>query len=117
MMGQVPFAGVAWQVLHHLEGFRRLGHDVFYVEDTGGWPFHPGQNRVTADCGYTVKFIERMLDWCGLAGHWAYKSAPDNGRVFGLRDRELADLYRQADILLNLTGSTRLREWQLDVPV
>ena len=24
IMGQVPFAGVGWQVLHYLEGFRRL---------------------------------------------------------------------------------------------
>ena len=36
-MAQMPYPGVAWQVLHYLEGFRRLGHDVVYVEDTGTW--------------------------------------------------------------------------------
>jgi len=35
MMGRMPLAGVAWQALHYLEGFRRLGADVYYVEDTG----------------------------------------------------------------------------------
>ena len=44
MMGRTPFAGVAWQVLHYLEGFRRLGCDVPYVEDTGDWPYDPEQN-------------------------------------------------------------------------
>jgi hypothetical protein len=116
-MGQVPFAGMAWQVLHHLEGFRRLGHDVFYVEDTGSWSFDPVQNRVSANSSYAVQFIERMLNWCGLPGRWAYRSAPENGRVFGLSDSDLAGLYSRADILINLTGATRLRGKQLDVPV
>ena len=28
ILGQTPFAGVAWQTLQYLEGFRRLGCDV-----------------------------------------------------------------------------------------
>jgi len=32
---QMPFAGVWWQVRQYLEGLRRLGHNVHYVEDTG----------------------------------------------------------------------------------
>jgi hypothetical protein len=33
---QLPFAGIIWQLLHHLIGFRSLDHDVFYIEDGGG---------------------------------------------------------------------------------
>jgi hypothetical protein len=29
-----PFGGMTWQVLHHLAGVRRLGFDVWYVEDS-----------------------------------------------------------------------------------
>lgn len=50
IMGRTPFAGVALESLHYLEGFRRLGHDVYYVEDTTEWPYDPEQNTVTADC-------------------------------------------------------------------
>ena len=53
MMGRTPFAGVAWQVLHYLEGFRRLGCDVYYVEDTGDWPYDPDQDAITDDCRLT----------------------------------------------------------------
>ena len=37
ILGRTPLAGVSWQVLHYLEGFRRLGYDIYYIEDTGGW--------------------------------------------------------------------------------
>lgn len=117
MMGQVPFAGVAWQVLQYLEGFRRLGHEVYYVEDTGAWPFDPDQNTVSEDCSYAVQFIERMMNWCGLPGRWAYRSMSEGGRIFGLTEPELMNLYRTADGLVNLTGSTLLHDQQLAVPL
>ena len=45
MTGRTPFAGVAWQVLHYLEGLRRLGCEVHYVEDTGERAVRPGAQR------------------------------------------------------------------------
>ncbi|MCA1667961.1 MAG: hypothetical protein LC793_11340, partial [Thermomicrobia bacterium] len=115
MMGQAPFAGVAWQVLQYVEGFRRLGHDVYYVEDTGGWPYDPDQNMVTDDCRYTVAYIARTMAWCGLSDHWAYR-AP-GGALSGLSDAQLAGLLARADALINLTGSTVLRDEHQRVPV
>jgi hypothetical protein len=44
VLGQSPFAGVAWQVLQYLEAIRRLGYEVYYVEDTGEWPYDLDQN-------------------------------------------------------------------------
>jgi hypothetical protein len=35
IMSRKPVAGVVWQVLHYLLGFRRLGYDVYYVEAHG----------------------------------------------------------------------------------
>ena len=46
--GAMPFAGVAWQVLQYLEGFRRLGHEVFYLEDTQEWPYDSAAETVSA---------------------------------------------------------------------
>ena len=48
-MTQMPVAGVVWQVLHYMEGLRRLGHEVSYVEDTGNWPYDPVLDTVTDD--------------------------------------------------------------------
>jgi hypothetical protein len=117
MMGRAPFAGVAWQVLHYLEGFRRLGYDVYYVEDTGDWPFNPEQNTVTADCYYTVQYIARLLAWCGMPERWAYRAAAQGGRIYGLSESLFADLLERAAALVNLTGATVLREEHLRVPI
>src|SRR5688500_7698009 len=35
IMSRKPVAGVVWQVLHYLLGFRQLGYDVYYVEAHG----------------------------------------------------------------------------------
>jgi hypothetical protein len=117
MMGWTPFAGVAWQVLHYLEGFRRLGYDVYYFEDTGDWPYDPEQNTITGDCGYTTAFIGRLLAWCGMPDRWGYRAESQGGRVYGLSEGRVAELFRQAAALVNLTGATVLREEYLRVPV
>ena len=35
IIARYPFGGVTWCSLMYLMGLRALGHDVFYVEDTG----------------------------------------------------------------------------------
>ena len=115
MMGGTPFAGVAWQVLHYLEGFRRLGCDVYYVEQTGTWPYDPERNTVTDDASYAASYIERLARWAGLDGRWAYV-APD-GDVWGMESGGLDRLLDGCDALVNLTGATVLQEQHMRVPV
>ncbi|MDQ3930957.1 MAG: hypothetical protein M3328_17665 [Chloroflexota bacterium] len=117
MMGRTPFAGVAWQVLHYLEGFRRLGYDVYYVEDTGDWAYDPEQNSITADPTYTVSYIARLMEWCSQGGRWAYRSAAQDNCLFGLSEERVSRLFEEASVLVNLTGATVLREEHLQVPV
>ena len=118
MAGQAPFAGVAWQVLQYLEGFRRLGCDVFYIEDTGSWPYDPEKNTITSDPSYTVKYLARLMACCGMEDQWAYVSPAAAGyRTLGLSDVRLAQLLRESDVLVNLTGSTLLRDEHITVPI
>jgi hypothetical protein len=115
-MGRTPFAGMAWQILHYLEGLRRLGCDAWYVEDTGDWPYDPVRNAITDDPTYTVEYLDRALEWAGFKGRWAYRSSPKAG-VFGMSEAELGGLLERADALVNVTGATILREEHLRVPV
>ncbi len=117
IMGQMPLAGVLWQFLHYLEGFSRLGFDVYYVEDTGAWPYDPELNTITDDCTRTVDTIGWVMTTCGLSDRWAYRAATDGGRTFGLSESEVQRLFRRADVLVNVTGSTVLRDEHLRVPV
>jgi len=116
-MGGVPFAGMAWEVLHYVEGFRRLGHDVYYIEDTNSWPYDPEQDGSSEDCRHAVEYIARAMDWAGLRDRWAYRAAEPDGRIYGLSESCFSRLFEQADVLINHGASTRLREEHLGVPV
>jgi hypothetical protein len=115
-MGRMPFAGMAWQVLHYLEGFRRLGYDVYYVEDTSDWPYNPERNAVSEDCAYAVAFIKKVMEWLGMPDRWVYRFSPAK-RTFGLSESQTVKLFNSTDILVNLCGGTVLRDYCLDVPV
>ncbi len=116
-MGHMPLAGMAWQVLQYLEGLRRLGCEVYYVEDTGTWPYNPEHKTVSADCRSTLTYLASLMARCGLEDRWAYRAAAPNGRTFGLSQGQLTRLLERADALVNLTGATVLREEYLRVPV
>ncbi len=117
ILGRTPLAGVAWQVLHYLEGLRRLGCDVYYVEDTDSWPYDPDRNDVVNDCRYAVRTIARMTARFGFEGRWAYRAGPEGGQWHGMTAARVADLFRRADALVNLTGATVLTDAHMRVPV
>jgi hypothetical protein len=71
-IGHMPIAGVTWQVLHYLEGFRRLGFVVYYVEDTGEWPYALDRNTITDDPTYAVNCIGSVMARYGFSERWAF---------------------------------------------
>jgi hypothetical protein len=116
--GRVPFAGMAWETLFYLEGFRRLGHDVYYVEDSAHWPYYATKDTTTeAACQAAADYIARMLAWCGMPDRWAYRTVAQDDRVYGLSEQQFSQLFQTADVVINLAGSTWLRDEHLRVPV
>lgn len=113
----MPFAGVAWQVIQYLEGFRRLGHQVFYLEDTQRWPYDPVVESVCDDAGPAVSYVATLMSRCGLERAWAYRDVARGGALHGASEQALARTLRDADVLVNLSGVTVLREEHLRVPV
>ena len=110
MMGRCPFGGQTWLYLNWLRAFARLGHDVWYAEDDTVWPYHPEMNQVTDECGYATRHIASVLQKIGLEGKWAFRLADRKGASWGLDEKKLDALYRDCDLLLNVVGSTDLRE-------
>jgi hypothetical protein len=116
IVGRMPFAGMAWQVMHYIGGFRRLGCDVYYVEDSSDWPYDPVQNAITEDCTYAVNYIAGMMDWLDMPGNWAYRPYDKSREPLGLSQSKLEDLYGGADAILNVCGATLLDGAALKVP-
>jgi hypothetical protein len=113
----MPWAGVGWQVLQYLEGFRRLGHLVFYLEDTQRWPYDPVQDTVCDDAGPAVSYVAALMERVGLEDAWAYRDVAADGRLHGASERELGRALSDADVLVNLSGVTVLRDEHLRIPV
>jgi hypothetical protein len=116
-MAQIPVAGVAWQVLHYLEGFRRLGHDVVYVEDTGTWPYDPEADAFGDDAAPAVMRLQRLMEQAGFGGRWAYVDVARDDEVSGMTREALDEAVAAADVLVNLSGATVLKQAHLAVPV
>jgi len=116
LAGRYPLGGIGWQAIHYVLGLARLGHDVYYVEDSGAHPYDPRVKSVVEDAAYGVGFLAETMARFGLADRWAYVDAV-TGTHHGLSRERLARLYREADALFNVCGATRLDEERLRCPV
>ena len=116
LAGQIPLAGIAWQALHYVLGLRRLGYDVWYIEDSGANPYDPRQQSIVEDCSYNVGFVKAMMERFDLGDRWAYWDAAKDV-VHGISKERLMALYGEASALFNLCGATRLREEHLACPI
>jgi hypothetical protein len=113
-----PMGGMTWHYLQYALGLARLGHDVYFVEDSDDYPscYDPSANRVGTDPAYGLAYAARVFDRVGLHGRLAYYDAHTSRWLGPCADR-VRDVCATADLLLNLSGVNPLRPWLLEVPV
>ena len=116
MVVTYPVGGVAWDYLQYALGLERLGHEVYYLEDTGWQAYDPRRHAYGDDCSYGVAFLQRTLAALSptLARRWHVRGM--DGRRFGLGAAQLADLVGGADLFLNVSGGTLLRDEYMACP-
>ena len=61
-MGSCPIAGVIWQHIHYIVGLQKLGHDVFYIEDSARIPYNPDTFDVCNDYTYAARILGLFRD-------------------------------------------------------
>lgn len=110
-----PLAGVTYQFLHYLIGLRRLGYDPYYVEDSGRYIYDPRLNDISPDASGNVEAVVPALEAHGFGDRWAFRGKYPGGRCYGLSEAQIAQLYRDADAFLNVTGAQELREEHLSI--
>ena len=115
LVGQYAFGGVAWDYLQYVEGFRRLGHDVFYLEDTETWPYDPINETPSADCSYNVGYLRGVMERLGLGDRWIYRNGAD-GSYHGKSESQAREICAGADLLVNVSGACWLRPEYRRVP-
>jgi hypothetical protein len=110
LVAAYPVGGVAWDYLQYVVGFRRLGCDVVYLEDTGQWLYDPVAETFTADATANARWLGTALARLdpALANAWSLRG-PD-GAYHGLSEGAVANVCRGTDLFLNLSGACWLRD-------
>ncbi len=111
LIAQYPLGGVTWDYLQYLLGLHLAGHDVYYLEDTGFWPFNPQQSGLSSDgCTFNVNYLNSVCKAFGMEDRWMYRVQsdphPDNDTYhwFGLSDSKRKQVLSSADLLINVSG-------------
>jgi hypothetical protein len=115
IIARYPFGGVTWCSLMYLLGLRALGHDVFYIEDTGECVYDPVQNTRSTDPSYGTQYIHRSLEPYGLGDRWTFVNY--DGSYHGRSADEVRRFAADADFFINLSGGSWFwRDEYLGIP-
>ena len=114
-IGVMPVGGVTWDYVQYPLGFSLLGHEVFYIEDTRLYPIYqkPGSNW--DDCSASVEHLQKVMDNFGLKDKWAYRDEA-SGKCFGMTEEKIKEICKTADVFVNISCSTFLRDEYLQIP-
>ncbi len=105
-----PFGGMTWHRLHYLVTLRRLGFDVWYVEDSDRSLYDPATFWPTEDYAPHLRYLAAQLEKVGLGDRWIFRPPRHRDFCHGARDiAGLKSLYREADAVINHTGAQELR--------
>lgn len=110
-MGSMPIAGVIWQHVHYIVGLQRLGHDVYYIEDSARLPYNPETFEINNQFDYASRLLARLAREFQFKNRWAFCARYLHGRpTAGLSLKRIRQLYREADAILNICGAQELND-------
>ncbi len=104
IIARYPFGGVTWCSLMYLLGLRALGHEVFYVEDTGECVYDPVQNTRSTDPAYGTSYIHDALEPFGLGDRWSFVNY--DGSYHGRSVEDVRRYCTDAELFINLSGGS-----------
>jgi len=105
LVGLYPLGGVAWDYLQYVIGLAKLGHEVYYHEDTRSWPYHPLEKQYTSDGSYSARFVREFFRLYApeLEDRWHYLHLHET--EFGMEGAWFDEVARSADLFLNVSGA------------
>ena len=113
--------GVTWDYIQYVIGLLQLGHDVYYIEDSGEWPYKldggpTGLDFAAESCADNVQYLQQVMQYWGLDERWAYR-CPMDSSWHGPCAGKISELVASADLLINVSGTLARPQDYRRVPV
>ena len=114
-----PMGGMTWHHLQYFLGLHQMGHDVYFLEDSGDTEYScydPNRNITDQNPSYGLEYANQVFKKIGLENKWGYYDHHQNKWHGPLAETALK-IIEDADLLLNLSCSNTLRSWLYNVPI
>jgi hypothetical protein len=101
-MVRYPLGGMLSWVLQYLTGFKKLGHDVYFVEQFG-YPhscYDPSRDVMSDHCAYGIQVVSNLLAAHGLEAKWCFVAR--SGEYHGISRGDIEALFRSADLFVDM---------------
>jgi hypothetical protein len=110
MIATYPLGGVAWDYGQYALGLERLGFEVYYLEDTGWQTYDPVKGEYGEHPSYGIRFLRESLAKLSptLGERWHFRAM--DGARHGIPASRFERIVAEADLLLNVSGGTLLRD-------
>jgi len=106
----MPIAGVVWQHIHYIVGLQRLGHEVYYVEDTENPCYDPVTVQWGTDFTYAGKTLCKLAEQHGFKNRWCFCHRDLPGHPTAGMSKKVIGLYRDADAIVNICGAQEFND-------
>jgi hypothetical protein len=104
LANKVGNGGGAWERLSWVTGLRRLGADVYFVEQIAPAACLDAEGAVVEfETSRNVAWFRATTEWFGVADR-SVLVLGEGGRCIGMPWEQLLDLTASADLLLNISG-------------
>jgi hypothetical protein len=92
-------------------GLQRLGHEVYYIEDSARIPYNAETFDTNNDYTYATKLLAGLAAEFDFKNRWAFcaRYLPELPAV-GLTLKKIRQLYKSADAILNVCGTQEFND-------
>lgn len=114
-IGLYPTGGASWDYIQYPLGLKLLGHDVYYIEDTKRYPIYQKDLNAWEDATESIQYLSSVMNRFGMKDRWAYRDIA-SGKSYGLSEHQIIQICKSADVFINISCSTFMREEYLNIP-
>ena len=111
LIGRFPVGGNTWAYLQYVLGLKRLGYDVYYLEDSADFLCYDLDLNVTdRKFDYCINYLKNVMNAkiIGLANKWALRVGNE---CYGMSESEIVNLCKDTELLINVSGSVLVEPW------